>query len=131
MHFAFLGALMWGLYYTVYASISTKASYAYMMFYGSVYCALITAPFALREKFNPDVLKLIAVERTFGLLAAFCLYNAVRSIGVTTASVIESMYPFFVALFALLIYKERPSIEFIIGTCLIFSGITLISYNKN
>lgn len=130
MEFALLAALSYGISYTIYSWSADRASFSYIMFYGSIYCAIITAPFALREKFNPDVLKAIAVERSIWLIASLFIYLSIKKIGVAATSTFESVYPFFVALFVAMIYKEKPQLSLLIGGIFIFAGISIIAYNK-
>jgi len=130
MEFALLAAVSYGISYTIYSWSADRASFSYIMFYGSIYCAIMTAPFALREKYNPEVLKAIAVERSVWLLASIFIYLSIKRIGVAATATFESVYPFFVALFAALIYKEKPPISLLIGGAFIFTGISIIAYNK-
>lgn len=130
MEFALLAALLYGISYTIYSWSADRASFSYIMFYGSIYCAIITAPFALIEKFNPDVLKAVVVERSVWLIASLFIYLSIKKIGVAATSTFESVYPFFVALFVAIIYKEKPPISFLIGGIFIFTGIAIIVYNK-
>lgn len=130
MEFALLAAVSYGISYTIYSWSADRASFSYIMFYGSIYCAIMTAPFALREKYNPEVLKAIAVERSVWLLASIFIYLSIKRIGVAATATFESVYPFFVALFAALIYKEKPPISLLIGGVFIFTGISIIAYNK-
>lgn len=130
MEFALLAAVSYGISYTIYSWSADRASFSYIMFFGSIYCAIMTAPFALREKYNPEVLKAIAVERTVWLLASIFIYLSIKRIGVAATATFESVYPFFVALFAALIYKERPPLSLLIGGAFIFTGISIIAYNK-
>ena len=130
MEFALLAALLYGISYTIYSWSADRASFSYIMFYGSIYCAIITAPFALIEKFNPDVLKAVVAERSVWLIASLFIYLSIKKIGVAATSTFESVYPFFVALFVAIIYKEKPQLSLLIGGMFIFTGIAIIACNK-
>jgi drug/metabolite transporter (DMT)-like permease len=130
MEFALLAAVSYGISYTIYSWSAERASFAYIMFYGSIYCTIMTAPFALKEKFNPEVLKAIAIERSVWLVASIFIYLSIKKIGVAATATFESVYPFFVALFAALIYKEKPPLSLLIGGAFIFTGISIIAYTK-
>jgi drug/metabolite transporter (DMT)-like permease len=130
MEFALFAAVGYAVSYTIYSWSADRASFSYIMFFGSLYCAMITAPFALKEKFNPEVLKAIALERSVWLVASLFIYLSIKKIGVAATSTFESVYPFFVVLFVAIIYKEKPPVSLLIGGIFIFTGIAIIAYNK-
>jgi len=130
MQFALFAAALYGLSYIIYSWSSERASFSYLMFFGSIYCAILSAPFALKEKIDFGVLKAIAFERSIWLLASFFIYTSIKKTGAAVTSTVESTYPFFVMLLAALIYKEKIQPSLFIGGAFILTGLAIIVFNS-
>jgi len=130
MQFALLGAMLYGIYYHFYDWEIKRASFFVILFWGSLITMLIAAPFALKEKIDTELIKVIALDRIVLLGAFSCLYLSAKQVGIGTAATFESMYPLFVILFGALYFKTIPSVSFIAGALLIFIGGAIISYFK-
>lgn len=128
--YALVASFLYGVCYMVYAWTAERASFAYMMFWGSLTTTLLTAPLALRENFEPRITGAVILERCVWMLASFCLYTSVRKIGVEVTSVIESTYPLFVLMFGVWFTRTRPPLHVVVGALLVVGGIALIGWGQ-
>ena len=65
------------------------------------------------------------------LAGSVLLYLSIRSRNATMASLIEISYPFFVALFAYLLFRDvHLNRNILFGAVLVFSGVALIISSK-
>ena len=128
--YALVASFLYGVCYMVYAWTAERASFVYMMFWGSLTTALLTAPLALRENFEPRVTGAVLLERCVWMLASFCLYTSVRKIGIEVTSIVESTYPLFVLMFGMWFTRTRPPIHIVAGAILVVGGIAIIGYKQ-
>lgn len=65
-----------------------------------------------------------------GCVSTMLIFSAIEQGTATKASLIEIMYPFFVALFAALLYRESPlSLQTLLGGSFILLGGAIVLYN--
>jgi drug/metabolite transporter (DMT)-like permease len=128
MLYALFGALFYSICYIIYGWAAKEVSFSFLIFVGSVFCSIVTFPFAIKETWDLKTASIIVGERAIWLLASWCVYMAILKVGVRISSIVESSYPLFILLFSLFIYKERPTIPLIVGAALVFLGVSIISY---
>ena len=136
--YAAIAALVWGLHYNLIAKTLTVASPVSVLalqiipvivivplWYGT-----ISADFKQILMSTWDV-KVSTVTMIFtSVIATIALYKAIDSSNATLASLIEISYPVFVALFAIVIFKENHlDWATVVGGMLVLSGTALIIYN--
>jgi drug/metabolite transporter (DMT)-like permease len=134
--YAIGAAVTWGLVYTIDQKILLNTSPIALLFLDSIITAIIILPFMF---FDHGAIKtlihsgksnitLIILSIVFALLANFFIFSAIKSIGASSASIIEIAYPFFVVLFSIIFFQVAPSLPFFIGGLLIFIGSAIITY---
>ncbi len=135
--YAIGAAVTWGLVYTIDQKILSAVSPMALLFVDSLLMAIIMLPFVffshgsiktlfLSGKTN---LLLILLSVALATLANFLIFSSIKSLGSSTASVIEIAYPFFVVLFSFIIFRSTPNMYFLLGGALIFVGAAIITYN--
>ncbi len=133
--FAISAAIVWGLVYTLDQKILTKASPLTLLFLGSLITAIITLPIVLSnwESIKPiissngrQILYLIIAAQILGTLANFCIFSSIQKLGAPLASIFEIAYPFFVAIFTLILFGGSLNMYFWIGALLMFFGGVII-----
>jgi drug/metabolite transporter (DMT)-like permease len=61
-------------------------------------------------------------------LANFLIFSSIKIIGASYASIFEIAYPFFVVFFSYFAFSAVPSLYFLLGAVLIFSGSAIIVF---
>ena len=132
---AVVAALMWGVHYVLLERLLEKMSILTVLLILSI-PALFIAPFVF-TKLKEDITNISSEPWTTWIvpivlmftswIGAFGVYHAIDGKNATLASLIEISYPFFVAIFAMLILKENHINMYVgIGGCLVASGVALI-----
>jgi drug/metabolite transporter (DMT)-like permease len=134
--YAIGAALTWGLVYTIDQKVLSGTSPLTLLFIDSLVTAVIMLPIVF---FNGNSIKnllssgkqnlfLIFLSLMLAIVANLFIFSAIKSIGASSASIIEIIYPFFVVLFSIIFFQMAPSIPFYIGGLLIFIGSAIITY---
>lgn len=129
-------AITWGLVYAIDQKILLGVSPVALLFINSIVTAIIMLPLLL---LNPGLIEslihsgktnlyLILLSLLLAALANYFIFTAIKSVGASSASIIEIAYPFFVVLFTLLIFRTVPDLWFLFGGLLIFIGSAIITY---
>lgn len=135
--YALGAAVVWGIVYCVDQRVLDVASPLPLLFIDAIITIIIILPFLFHErhsiknalssgKFNIELMILSVILAT---VANFLIFSAIKTVGASSASIIEIMYPFFVVLFSFIIFRNMPSVYFIIGALLVFAGSALIVYH--
>ncbi len=132
---AFAAAVVWGIHYPLLDNALRRLSILTVLALPSV-GVLVVAPFFSRT-LHSDYIAWMAMtwrERApilammvTSLLGSVLLFASIHSKNATLTSLIEISYPFFVAIFAYLLFHEvQFNISVVAGAVLIFSGVALI-----
>lgn len=133
--YAIGAAITWGLLYALDGKILSKMSPINLLFVQSLFIGLLVLPFVTFGNGMQDLTKnraiwpLIALTAFLAVISNFWILKSIKLIGPITASSFEISYPFFVALFSMLLFGGRLSLPTILGGVLIFLGsLTVIRY---
>jgi len=134
--YAIGAAITWGMVYTIDQRVLSGTSAITLLFIDSLITAIVVLPFVffdlqpIKELFSSGKtnLLLIFLSLFLAVIANFLILSAIKSIGASSASIIEIAYPFFVVLFSFFFFKAVPNVYFFIGGLLIFIGSALITY---
>jgi drug/metabolite transporter (DMT)-like permease len=132
--YAIGAAVTWGLIYTIDQKILSGISPVTLLFINSILTAIVMLPLVF---FSQGSLKnilvsgrmnlaLIIISVLLAILANFLIFSGIKSIGASSASIIEVSYPFFVVLFTFIMFRSSPNIYFFIGGMLILVGSVVI-----
>ncbi len=133
--FAIGAAIVWGLVYVLDQKILTKASPLTLLFLGSLITAIITLPIVLSNwgsvkliifSKGRQILYLIIATQILATLANFFIFSSIQKLGAPTASMFEITYPFFVAIFTLILFGGSLNAYFWIGALFMFLGGAII-----
>lgn len=133
--YAIGAAVVWGLVYTLDQKILAKTSPLSLLFLGSLITAIITLPIVLSNwgSIKPiissngrQILYLIIATQILGTLANFCIFSSIQKLGAPVASIFEIAYPFFVAVFTLILFGGSLNVYFWIGALFMFLGGVII-----
>lgn len=130
--YAIGAAVLWGLVYTIDQKILTNVSPIALLFFNSLLTAIIMLPFVLNSGIKPLLFSgknnvlLMILSIVLATLANFFIFSSIKTLGSSTASIIEIAYPFFVVLFTYIIFRSTPNIYFLIGGLLVFAGSVII-----
>ncbi len=135
--FAILAAIIWGLVYAVDQKILNNTSPLTLLFVNSLLTAILMLPFlffdqgSVKNLFMSGRMNLLLIIGSLVLaaLANFLIFSGIKSIGASSASMIEITYPFFVVFFSIIIFRTQPNIYFYVGGVLIFIGSAIIIYH--
>ena len=133
--YAFAAALTWGIVYTISQKVLGTTKPLVFLFIGYTIAALITLPLILMQWESVKSVLLaskpvwgwILVGEIFVFLANFFILSSAKELGAPLAAALEISYPFFVALFTLLVFGTAVNIYFWFGTALIFAGAAVIT----
>lgn len=134
--YAIGAAITWGLVYTIDQKILQGTSPITLIFVDSLIAAIVMLPIIF---FNHASIKtllssgktnlsLILLSILLAILANFLIFSAIKSLGASSASIMEIAYPFFVVLFSIIFFRIVPNIYFFIGGLFIFIGSAIIIY---
>jgi drug/metabolite transporter (DMT)-like permease len=134
--YAIGAAVTWGLVYTIDQRILRGTSPFALILIDSLITALILLPVLLYDKCSLVSLSgatsktwfLIVVSLILAALANFLIFSSIKIIGASYASIFEIAYPFFVVLFSYFAFSAVPSLYFLLGAVLIFSGSAIIVF---
>ena len=134
--YAIGAAVTWGLVYTIDQRILRGTSPFALLFIDSLITALILLPVLFFDKASLASLSgttvktwlLIIVSLILAALANFLIFSSIKIIGASYASIFEIAYPFFVVLFSYFAFSTAPSLYFLLGGALIFSGSAIIVF---
>ena len=133
--YAIGAAVTWGLMYAIDGKILEKFSPMNLLFIQCFLLAIVTLPFFILGNGWADLTKnravwpLIALTILLAVIANFWILKSIQLLGATTASSFEISYPFFVAIFSMLLFGARLSLPVVMGGMLIFLGsIVIIRY---
>lgn len=134
--YAIGAAVIWGLVYTIDQRILRGASPFALLFVDSLITALILLPFLFFDKSALASLAgattrtwlLIVASLVLAALANFLIFSSIKIIGASYASIFEIAYPFFVVAFSYFAFSAVPSLYFLLGAVLIFSGSAIIVF---
>lgn len=132
--YAASAAVLWGLVYAVDQKILVKASPLAVLFVYYLLGALLMIPFAiadwnsLRQTFQHErpTVGLIVVTSILATMANFFILASIQKTNAPFASVFEIAYPFFVIIFASLLYHAPVNTPFWLGAALMFVGAAII-----
>ena len=134
--YALAAAITWGMVYVFDQRVLTKISPLNWLFIASLIMVIITFPIAILNwesvknvifSDNKHVIYFIIGAPILAALAEFFIYSAIQRSGASTAAIFEIAYPFFVAMFALLIFGEKINAYFWLGAVLMFLGAVVIT----
>ncbi|MFM7185396.1 MAG: EamA family transporter [Planctomycetota bacterium] len=133
---AFTAAVLWGLLYVLderlLAGVSIYRLYflhslAGLTVAGAVLLAQGESPASLLRFSWPGVgLPLVIATMVVVVLACLAIFASIQALGAARAAVLEISYPFFVALFAWLLYRQPFTWPVMLGGLLIFAGSAVI-----
>ena len=134
--YAIGASVTWGLVYTIDQRILRGASPFVLLFIDSLITALILLPVLLFDRSSVAFLSgattktwfLIIASLILAALANFLIYSSIKIIGASYASIFEIAYPFFIVLFSYFAFSAVPSLYFLLGAVLIFSGSAIIVF---
>lgn len=132
--YAIGAAVTWGLVYAIDQKVLVNIAPATLVFINSIITAIIMLPFlffsngSIREVFVSGKTNwiLVIVSIVLATLANFLIFSGIKNLDASTASIIETSYPFFVILFSYLIFRSTPNLYFFLGGLLIFAGCVVI-----
>ena len=137
---AVAAAVIWGFHYNIVAKSLTAASPITVYFLPNI-ILMITLPWwykTLVKDYHSimaattEVRVSVAVVMFTSIIASVAVYKAIHGSNATLASLIEISYPVFVALFAIVMFKENHlDWSTIVGGLLVLSGTGLIIYNHS
>lgn len=132
--YAIGASMFWGVTYVLMDRLMTNISPLQFLFLTSTLFLLIIAPFILLQ--SPTSREFFAYIRANGwmllfavvctILANLLILQSIKLLGASTASALEIMYPFFVALFTAIFFGAHFTPVFFLGSFFIFTGSFLI-----
>ncbi len=134
--YAIGAAVTWGVVYTIDQKILITTSPMTLMFINSLITVLIMLPFVFFEGGSIKALAstgktnliLIFASVLLCTVASFFIFSSIKSIGASSASIIEIAYPFFVVAFSFIVFRTVPSVPTLLGGVLIFIGAAIVTY---
>ncbi|MEY4731537.1 MAG: hypothetical protein RL681_483 [Candidatus Parcubacteria bacterium] len=126
--------MTWGLAYAIDQKVLEKISPISFLFISSFFTVLVLLPFFVADRgwlktiTNADqtTVWLMALSVVLVALANYFILSSIQILGASTASAFEIAYPFFVALFCLVVFGQMINGYFAIGAVLIFAGAWII-----
>lgn len=132
--YAIGAAVTWGLVYCVDQKVLRGASPFAFLFINYLISAILLLPVIFFDRhslvslssFSGKTWLLVFASLLLAILANFLIFSSIKILGASTASIFEIAYPFFVVIFSYFIFRSTPSIYFLLGALLIFSGASII-----
>ncbi len=137
--YTLMASILWGIHYSTAGQLSktippSLISVFYLVFVGIMAIAVMAffypSDFTLKQfiyYLNPIIIVQLIVIVLTGCISNFLVFNAIADSSATKTSIIEITYPFFVALFAIVLYGENElSFGTSIGGLLIFTGVIFV-----
>lgn len=134
---AVMASLLWGLGYALDERILKTVSFLHLLAFNAVITLLCVVPILIaRGDFTGFLsmpsrdLRLLLLSSFLAVLANACIFLGIKNLGASAASIIEISYPFFVVLFCILLWGERPSPSFFIGAFFLFLGSWIVARGR-
>lgn len=133
--FAIGAAIIWGVVYVLDQKILTKLSPLNWLFIYSLIAVFITLPMAVINwesiktavfSGNKHFFYFIIGTSILATLANFFIFSAIQRLGAPVASIFEIAYPFFVAIFTLILFGGSLNGYFWVGALFMFLGGVII-----
>jgi len=133
--YALAAAITWGVVYVLDQKVLTKLSPLNWLFISSLVMAIITLPIAVMNwesiktaifSGNKQFFYFIIGAPILAILANFFIFSAIQRLGAPIASIFEIAYPFFVAIFTLILFGGSLNAYFWIGALFMFLGGVII-----
>ena len=137
--YGLIGALVWGLHYNLVGKALTVASPITVLIIQLLPLIVILPLYFstfltdLKQIYLSTMdIKISSIVMIFtNIIASLALYKAIEGSNATLASLIEISYPVFVALFAIILFKENHlDWSTVIGGLLVLSGTAIIIYHS-
>jgi len=133
---ALLASALWGLTYCLDQRLleSLSAPRVYLLHAASG-LAMISAVLLVQGRFPTDASWLratgisgwfVAATMAVSMVASLAIFGSIQLLGASKAAVLEISYPLFVALFALLLFRQPLETPVLVGGLFIFVGSTII-----
>ena len=133
---AVAAAVLWGLTYCLDERALAGVSPQRLYFLHSLCGCVVVGGLLLFQGHTPaDLVRidvpgvsrgLILTNMLVGTVAALAIFGSIQSLGATRAAVLEISYPLFVALFAVLLFRERLDPAVLVGGGFIAAGSAII-----
>jgi drug/metabolite transporter (DMT)-like permease len=136
--YALASAVLWGIQYATIEQLlkvipAHIVTLVYLTASALVYACIVTwfqpewELTQFKGYFTLKNISLIAVIVLAGCISTFFTFSAIALETATKASLVEISYPFFVALFAVFLYREHSlNGQTLMGGLVIFFGITMV-----
>ena len=132
--YAIAAAVTWGLVYAIYQQVLKGFSPFTLVLVNAALTVILLLPIVIvRRDFLTPLFRistktwiLAIIALALAALANFLIYSSIQILGASTASIFEIAYPFFVVLFAYLLFRTSLNIYFFLGAILIFAGSVVI-----
>lgn len=133
---ALAASLLWGLTYCLDERVLAGVPAERLYFLHSL-CGCVVAAAILLARGNPpgDLVRLdgagvsrglVLVTAVTGAVAALAILGSIQALGATRAAVLEISYPLFVALFSVVMFRERLDPAVLAGGGFIAAGAAII-----
>lgn len=137
--YAIGAAIAWGLMYAMDGKILAKMAPGNLLFVQSLFMTILMLPFFLWNKGIEDLQSagtskqlLIGATVLLATVANVWILTSIKLLGPTVASSFEISYPFFVAIFSMLLFGGRLSWPVGLGGVIIFIGsLIIIRYGES
>ena len=133
--FGIASAMCWGLTYTISEKILTKTSSISLIFIESLLAAIITLPLFIFKSGGVRSLALsgttnivlLLVSVVTAVLGYIFIYESIRLVGASIATIFEIGYPLFVVIFSFFLFGHTLNWYCLLGAVLIMSGALIIA----
>jgi len=133
---AFLASVLWGLTYCLDERVLAGMSAPRLFFLHSLCgCVVVGGALVLQGTAPADLVRidvpgvsrgLLLTNVLVGVLAALAIFASIQSLGAARAAVLEISYPLFVAIFSVLLFRERLDPAVLVGGGFIAAGAAII-----
>ena len=130
---AFIASITWGLVYNIDEKLVLKSSPLTIFLLGNILQTALLIPYFFSTTWKFDIqtmdwgqFRLLFLNEILYLISGLAILYAIKYLNASTASAIEISYPFFVALFAITIFKGEIDTNVWIGGALIFIGSIIV-----
>jgi drug/metabolite transporter (DMT)-like permease len=130
---AFIAVWLWGLSYAASQKVVEHISPTQLILLSSLFNLIITAPIFLRNKIiipELSILKWLILVEISSFAASYFIYQSIRELGATRATIFEIGYPLTTTLFCVLLFGEKLDWRLLVGGVLIFAGSLIVSLGK-
>lgn len=132
--YALLASITWGLVYIIAEKVLIKVPPLILIILEYSLTAVFLIPLIflnfeqIKSVISSDKTSLILIIALalMVLVANFFIVSSLKLLGASTASVLEISYPFFVVLFAFLLFRTPLNWQFLLGAILVFLGSVII-----